>query len=258
MKWFKHWNEASQGDTLKQFLVTRDYECYALFWVLCELMSRMGKDGFMSVKLSFLAHEMGMKPTKARRVLARFVSVSHSWNWSETGEICAFHCSNWATFNDSRAKLPGRISLESPGEEEKRRRVEEEKKEVEDRELKKALPFSPPEPAQAGPSGSLPIFADDPDVVATLKGVTHSAQKLWLKTYPDPVWLHNEVLKAKTWLELNPQRRPKGANLGRFLGRWFSRGWEQHRKTLQSVGQSRAIAPDEGQRLREIFERQGA
>jgi hypothetical protein len=236
MKWFKHWNESSQGDTLRQFLVERDYECYALFWVLCEMASRMGSDGTFSVKRSFLANEMGMKPSKACRVLARFVLVSQSWNWHETGEIWTFRCTNWARFNDSRSKVKSTNVADFSGDEEKRRRREEENKDIQIRNHKKVVAFSPPdsESKNSDRCGAIPNLANDSDVQKILENINHKTQNLWIKTYGDTKWIEQEILKAITWLELNPTRKPKGKNHARFLGNWFSRGWEKHRKTLVS------------------------
>jgi len=67
----------------------------------------------------------------------------------------------------------------------------------------------------------------------TRSKIKASTQSLWLKTYEDPLWLKQEILKAIAWLDANPAKRPK-ANYARFLGSWFSRGWEYHRKSISS------------------------
>lgn len=60
-----------------------------------------------------------------------------------------------------------------------------------------------------------------------------STQALWVKTYGDKEWLRQEILKAIAWLDANKAKAPK-KNFARFLGNWFSKGWEWHRKSLPS------------------------
>lgn len=67
-----------------------------------------------------------------------------------------------------------------------------------------------------------------------LKTVKTKTQEGWLKTYPDPVWIKTEIIKAVTWLTNNPNKAPK-KNLGQFFSNWFSRSWESYRKTIGSV-----------------------
>ncbi len=84
--------------------------------------------------------------------------------------------------------------------------------------------------------GCISTFDDDDEIKKFLAKVPQSSQERWLKIYPDIAWLKSEILKAMTWIELNPQRRPQ--KNGRFLGSWFSRGWESYRKTIPSNKQS--------------------
>lgn len=84
------------------------------------------------------------------------------------------------------------------------------------------------------PSGA-PIEFYDPVIQEFFSRakVKTSTQMLWLKTYGDSDWLKQEFLKVITWLDANPAKRPK-KNYARFIGGWLSRGWEWHRKTIQS------------------------
>lgn len=94
-------------------------------------------------------------------------------------------------------------------------------------------------PLENKTTGSIPELSG-PNHDPLLSTVTHSAQKAWLVAYPDAEWIRQEILKAAAWIEENPKRRPK--DVRRFLGRWLSRGWEQHRKTVPTnrSGQSNA------------------
>ena len=56
--------------------------------------------------------------------------------------------------------------------------------------------------------------------------------QLWTQTYPKEM-LETELKKARAWLVINPHKAPK-KNFERFLNSWFSRAFDQYRKTLAS------------------------
>lgn len=96
--------------------------------------------------------------------------------------------------------------------------------------------------------GCISAFDADPEIKKILQDVPESTQERWIKVYPDIAWIKTEILKAITWIELNPKKAPK--KFGRFMGNWLSRGWEKHRKTIQTN-------PDSKTRL-ELLENSGS
>jgi hypothetical protein len=84
--------------------------------------------------------------------------------------------------------------------------------------------------------GAINELSGDSDIESILNSVSHTAQRTWIKSYGAD-WVKAETLKAIAWMEVNPQKKPK-KNFGSFLGRWFARGWETHRKTIPSNRQS--------------------
>lgn len=64
------------------------------------------------------------------------------------------------------------------------------------------------------------------------RGLTLEAQQAFLDAYPDPKWVAQEVFKALAWEVMNPKKKKK--NFPRFLGNWFSRGWDDHTSKLPS------------------------
>lgn len=89
-------------------------------------------------------------------------------------------------------------------------------------------------PNQETCSGAISVFDKNKLIANFLVNVKKSTQVLWVETYQDADWLNTEILKAMAWLDANPKKKPKGKNPARFLGNWFSRGWESYRKTLPS------------------------
>lgn len=56
------------------------------------------------------------------------------------------------------------------------------------------------------------------------------------RIYPDKEFVNREVEKMKIWLQANSQKTPKSrAGWTRFVMGWLERGWERHRKNIQSV-----------------------
>jgi len=62
--------------------------------------------------------------------------------------------------------------------------------------------------------------------------VSAEAQQAFLDAYPDPKWVAQQVFKALAWEATNPAKRKK--KFARFLGNWFSRGWDEHTSKFPS------------------------
>ncbi len=60
----------------------------------------------------------------------------------------------------------------------------------------------------------------------------------WLKTFPDPQWVINEVNKAVSWEIANPQRRK--IHFGKFVTNWMNRGWDSRKISGSDPGQTKA------------------
>lgn len=105
MHWFKHYSNASEGLSLKTLWSNKDYEAIAVFWRLCELLSKHdSKDGILITSWAFIGRETGMKPSKCRRVLARISAVSLLRYEHETDEIQEFLVPKWSEFQETRGK----------------------------------------------------------------------------------------------------------------------------------------------------------
>lgn len=91
--------------------------------------------------------------------------------------------------------------------------------------------------SEAEPSVQFGIYPElsNPVVIEflTRAKIKSSILTLWVNTYNDIDWVQQEILKAIAWMDANPSKKPK-RNFARFLGSWFSRGWEWHRKTIPS------------------------
>lgn len=108
--YFKHLNTASQGATLSTLLANNDYEAYAAFWVLLELVSRFEdrgdaeKRGEITISWNRYGREINMKPTKSRRVLSRIASVSKIEIIEKPDGNVTFRVPNWLKLQETRGE----------------------------------------------------------------------------------------------------------------------------------------------------------
>jgi hypothetical protein len=81
LTWFKHYNTASSGLTLRSLWDSKHYEAFALYWLVLEMVSRWESSderGKLTVPLSVLSRETGWKQDKLVRELLRLQSDSLS------------------------------------------------------------------------------------------------------------------------------------------------------------------------------------
>lgn len=119
MDWFKHYNTASQGVSLRRLWDAKDYEAYGLFWILLEMLSRFERPenrGKMEINWHVLARETNWKPTKCRRVLSRICSVSKIDMTEKPDGNVSFLVPNWLELQENRGRKKGYKSDKTPGE----------------------------------------------------------------------------------------------------------------------------------------------
>jgi hypothetical protein len=107
--WFKHYNTASEGHTLRTLLDNGDLEAYAMFWVLHELISKFENNdarGKVTLAWRTLARAMNWKPSKCVRVLVRISAVSqlqfiHDMDGKPEGNVTVLS-PNWLELQENR------------------------------------------------------------------------------------------------------------------------------------------------------------
>lgn len=218
MHWFKHYSNASEGLSLKTLWSNKDYEAIAVFWRLCELLSKHdSKDGILITSWAFIGRETGMKPSKCRRVLARISAVSLLRYEHETDEIQEFLVPKWSEFQETRGKKKSKKNEIVPGD------IRSKKKEVryKKQNIETEVCVEPKQVLVATPTvnkNDLAFFIN---------------QKL-LELYPQE-YLDREKVKMELWIANNQHKKPKSdRGMVRFVTSWLSRGWDQYRKGLQT------------------------
>jgi len=219
MKWFKHYSDASDGLSLKTLWANRDYEAIAVFWRLCEMLSKHNlNDGILITNFSTIGRETGMKPSKCLRVLSRIASVSLVRYEHDTDEIQPFLVPNWLKFQETRGQKKVESFVKTPGE------VRSKKIEVRSKNIDKRIVCAEPE--------KIPVAAPTNNALSN-ELMAFINNKL-LELYPQE-YIDREKVKMEMWLATNGHKKPKSdRGMVRFVTGWLSRGWDQYRKSLQS------------------------
>lgn len=91
---------------------------------------------------------------------------------------------------------------------------------------KEAKASSGEQRAGARVRGCVEALGGDPAVEGALSGVAQDVQHAWLKLYEDPVWINRELIKAISYYQQNPAKKPKSSRgWSRAFSAWLERGW---------------------------------
>lgn len=91
---------------------------------------------------------------------------------------------------------------------------------------------------------AMELVTIDEEANSLARMVKSQVQEAWLKLYPDSDWIKRELIKAKSWIAMNPQKAPK-SRYGQFLSSWLERGWERQRKTYSTNKSNPKVATKE-------------
>lgn len=220
LPWFKHYNTAHQGKTLRALWDQKQFEAYSLFWMLLETISRWedeNRRGYLKIPLATLKRETGWNEQHLIRVLKQIdptltellpnscqtftelSGVQVKLNLDKTLELFA---PNWLKLQETRGGK--RLSkIEQNAGRGKRLEVRSKKGEVRDK------------PAQQYPEAFNGIKE-----LLTSRNVSPSLATKWIETYSSVEWLTKEINKAILWEIANGSKK---RNFGLFMTNWFSR-----------------------------------
>lgn len=133
MKWFKHYNGASAGNSLSLLWDAGDLEAYGFWWRLLELVSRWERPearGKITLSWAVLRKELGWNRQRSSKVLSKIVQtlkVEVTPISEETFEVCI---PNWMEFQETRGGKREAKNEQNPGE--KRREKKERREKIEE------------------------------------------------------------------------------------------------------------------------------
>lgn len=127
--WFKHYNEAHDGNTMSQLWAEKDFEAIAFYWAVLEMVSRWEdpeKRGSWTGKLSIFKTKLGLNCQKSRKLLLRIAltfKMEVKWNLDESFTV---FIPNWSKLQETRGgKREAKTSKVLQRKEERGKRKEE-------------------------------------------------------------------------------------------------------------------------------------
>lgn len=127
-KWFKHYNTASEGNSLDLLFAQQDYETIILFWRLLEFISKYEDDkrrGFCLISYSLLKRKLGWNRQRSTKVLSKIgQSFTIETEVQTDGEHIAVFHPKWLELQENRGGKTSSKTFQKPD------RSKKEKKEV--------------------------------------------------------------------------------------------------------------------------------
>lgn len=109
LQWFKHYNNAAEGQLIGDLISMKEYEAALLVYVSMEMISRFESEnerGKASVPIDRIAKIMNMKPSRIDRLLGRISVISRSdlicGMDEEQPRNRSFLMRNWLNLQESR------------------------------------------------------------------------------------------------------------------------------------------------------------
>lgn len=164
--WFKHYNDASQGNTLRLLWSKKDDEAIAFWWLLLELLSRWEnpeRRGEIVLSWEILARETNRKPSRCKRVMTRISSVSQIELNEKPDGTFTFVVPNWLELQERRGGKRESKNDQSFSKIRQKREIEEEREKEEQK------------PPASFPENKSQEYTPKPEDVSRCKSV-------WLET----------------------------------------------------------------------------
>lgn len=234
MKWIRHFTNASESLKLQKLLGEMGSDGYGKYWLLLELLGQKfdGEDTFIELHFLEISTKVQIKFTKKLETFLQKLSDFSLISYEISGKVYKVYAPILRELQDKHSKYNRKkvVSNDQDATLDKEEDLEEDKDP--DSILLSAQDDSAEETSKTKPKVIGPIEQFSTNLLAAefLKTVSHSAQELWLKSYPDQDWLVSEFVKMLNWIEVNPRKRPR--SYAKFAGNWLSTGWDQYRKTI--------------------------
>lgn len=250
MKWFKHYSDMHRGQSINRLLDELGHTglCFFILQEMCaEKLEKKGHESLTDSDCLFNFHQ---------RIVRQNLRISAA-NLRRLLDICAevgllsFEFSG----NSLQISMPILLNLldrdsisarKTRANSAKKTRLDKEEDKDKDKDKEEEIYIS------SEPTKSVAEEAKNPRLPALVKSsekpiravskirLTESVEVdvakdlilAWSETY-DKEFLESEFKKARNWVLANSHKAPK-KDWGRFFNNWFSRGWEQYRKSLKS------------------------
>lgn len=100
--YFKHFNDASQGQTLQRFFTARAYREACLFWAIIERANQLNASEFTE-RIDYFTRILNLRPSTFERVSTTMCSLSDNLVVEIHGNFAQISLPNYAKYQDLRA-----------------------------------------------------------------------------------------------------------------------------------------------------------
>lgn len=261
-KWFKHYNNAHQGQTIATLWAENDTECIAFYWTLLEIVSQWESDerrGEVELNLAIFKSKLGMNSQRSRKLLVKIAEtfkINLEWNSDKSFKL---FIPNWLELQENRGGK--RVSKKDQKNSKNGQKKEERRKNIDiDTDIgnnTKVLFLPGSVKVRSRGNNNAPLdfesmtFSDKAKENFTEFGFTQKQINSLVDAFVDQRWIESELFKSLAWIESNPQRRPK--KFPKFFNNWLQRGWESYRKTLPTNKTSFVAKQKTAEELRAIY-----
>lgn len=232
MKWFKHHTDNHTGRAIQQGLNKFGWQAYSIYFLMeicAQKLDRPNADELLPSDCVFVFDRLlvcSLMRAKMPTVVSLLTHYQlHGWlEFSANDLEIEIKMPMLLDLLDRRFKKVSCKRLDSVTEVSLEKRREEKIERREEKSILSEAEISVP---------SIKTKKLKVDLIGEQKiEVDPKLVESWVDTYPKD-FLELEFKKAKSWVLANRHKAPK-SNWGRFLNNWFSRGWDNYRKTLKS------------------------
>lgn len=108
MKWFKHYNNASEGESCELLIAEKDYECLYIYWWLNEQVSKFEdtdspeKRGRITLNFSYFKRKLHLNIQRTSRVLQKIHKTFKMEITINSDETISVYVPNWSELQENR------------------------------------------------------------------------------------------------------------------------------------------------------------
>lgn len=220
--YFKHYNDASHGESLRLLARNKDYLGIALYWLILEQCNQKNSDKVEFFEVDLCLHYNCKRPTLRRSYVA-LTDVVQQLSFDLISDKVCFQIANYTEYQEKRGQKTNKNSAKNDTIKD----LKIKDKRLKDNVNTTVLTSTPAvETAVAAKQPSRFDALDSRDVISRIPRQT---AERWMGLYPDPDWMQRELVRAIGWYLDNGNKKPKSIRgWCQALSSWLERGWQKH------------------------------
>lgn len=260
MKWFKHYSNALDSESLADLIRDCGLQGYARYWILLEYLASQfdGETHSFRVPIDSVRRLLRIRSWNELETFAERIGSIRGMELKRNGNVFEIEAAILLELQSKDFKKMRHDSGTSARKTKSKDKDKEEDKDLDkefiicsdgDEKNSKNLPAIHLSNTQI--HGAIAEFNSNEVCNNLLLKTEASVQKAWIDAYPSVSWITHEMTKANVWIKANPKKAPK--NFGRFFSNWLAKGFENYRKGLPSNSNKKTFGQMKQERNEEIL-----